>query len=152
MKLVSNLNRKNHRNRIVELISKFDSMVLCSGWMKHAGLKKILPALKIAQKERNAQITIFSNIQHTDKGSISALSTFKHVLVDEKAKYLHTKLYYFYNENDFVALIGSANITLGGLVSNDELSVEISGAISSQEHLQVASYMKNLESYIINKP
>lgn len=128
-------------------------MLLCSGWMKYPGLKKILPALKTAQKERNAQITIFSNKQHTDKGSIDALTTFKHVLVDDgKSKYLHTKLYYFYTKVDFVALIGSANITLGGLVSNDELSVEISGKIGSQEHIQVSSYMKNLESYIINKP
>ncbi|GAU08264.1 restriction endonuclease PLD domain-containing protein [Desulfoplanes formicivorans] len=148
MKLLSNLTKQNHRKRIVELISKSDHIVLCSGWMKRAGLKKILPALENAKQKNNAVITIYSNKKHTDEECIIALNDFRHIVVDDiYSKYLHTKIYYFQAENNFNAIIGSANITHGGLVSNDELSVEISGLIGSKEHQDISSYLEQLEKY-----
>lgn len=119
MELLSNQGRRNHRKRLVDLISKSNEMILCSGWLNLSGLNKILPALRAAKQDNHASITIYSNKKHTNQECIDSLSEFNHIVVDDSIKYLHTKLYYFQSDSKYTALIGSANLTLGGLVNKN---------------------------------
>jgi HKD family nuclease len=149
MELLSNQGKRNHRKRIVDLISKSDEIILCSGWLSHPGLKKILPALITAKQDNHASITIYSNKKHTNQECIDSLGEFKHIVVDDSIKYLHTKLYYFKSDSTYTALIGSVNLTLGGLINNDELSVEITGSIGDQNHSIISPILEHLNSYSV---
>jgi len=72
----------------------------------------------------------------------------EHIVVnDSKQKYLHTKMFYFESGAKFTAIIGSANLTIGGLVQNEELSTEITGIIGSIEHSSIFKYLKRLSCY-----
>lgn len=59
--------------------------------------------------------------------------------------YLHSKLYYFETGETYTALIGSANITKGGLATNHELSVRFAGSIGDEKHRQLTSYIAALQ-------
>lgn len=151
MKLISNISNKNHRHRIVELIKSSDKIVLCSGWVDSKGLDKILPALKSAS-DRQTDIKIYTNKKHTSKESILALSSIsglQHTIVDNEVKYLHSKIFYFTKGKSYTVIIGSANLTYGGLVRNDELSIETSGEIGSSEHKIIYDHIQALDSYSV---
>lgn len=153
MNLIENIKgkKKNHRLRLSTLIEESDKIILCSGWMNHNGLKLLLPALEKAISN-NAEITIYTNQDHTDDKSIKSLAnipSIRHIVVDkDENRYLHSKIYYFQSNNGFLAIIGSGNITLGGLVKNEELSIEISGEFDSPEYVRINKYLKHLESYL----
>ncbi|HIF9493967.1 TPA: phospholipase D-like domain-containing protein [Photobacterium damselae] len=150
MDLVLNENRDNHRRRLVSLITESDQIVLCSGWLKHAGLKSLLPAMKTAIERKNVEITVYSNSRHTEPKCVEALNELKgirHIVVDADTKYLHTKLYYFASTTHYTAVIGSANITQGGLTQNDELSVELCGELGDESHRKLIVYLEKLSRY-----
>lgn len=147
MELISNQGKRNHRKRIVDLISQSNEIILCSSWLNLEGLNKILPALRSAQQDNHASITIYSNKKHTNHECLDLLSEFNHIVVDDSIKYLHTKLYYFQSDSKYIALIGSANLTLGGLVNNDELSVEVSGSIGDENYSRISPILERLNSY-----
>ena len=146
MKLITNLKSDNHRKLLNQLILSSNKIVICSGWMKFNGLQKILSSLDKAI-ENNASITVFSNKEHTEEKAINALkerSHIKHIIADNQHRYLHSKIFHFENDKNFTSIIGSANITYGGLISNEELSVELSGVIGSNEHNEITQYLETL--------
>ncbi|MEH6357448.1 MAG: phospholipase D-like domain-containing protein [Pseudomonadales bacterium] len=149
MKLISNITNKNHRRRLVELIKSSDKIVLCSGWIDPKGLEKITPALKSASS-RKADVRIFTNKKHTSEACIQVLSSIpevEHNVVDNNVKYLHTKIFYFTKGKNYTVIIGSANLTYGGLVNNEELSIETSGFIDSVEHEKIFEHLEVLDTY-----
>lgn len=146
MKLITNCKADNHRKLINNLILSSGKTVICSGWMKFNGLDEILISLDKAI-ENGAIITIYSNKAHTEEKVINALkerNRIKHIIADDKHRYLHSKIYHFESSNNFTSIIGSANITSGGLISNEELSVELSGLIGSDEHNKIIDYLDDL--------
>lgn len=148
MLLQLNANKNNHRKALAELIKGSEISVLCSGWLKHAGLKHILPAIDLALKNKS-QITIYSNKKHTDSAAIESLKSREsilHTIVDDSAKYLHSKIYYFESAGKYKAIIGSANITSGGLISNEELSVSLTGTIGDSQNNQIKKYLARLKT------
>ncbi len=150
MKLITNISDTSHRHRLVELISTADKIVLCSGWINPKGLKTILNPLKSAL-ERGADVRIYTNKKHTPKRCINTLSRagINHKIVDNETKYLHSKIFYFTEGKSYTVLIGSANLTYGGLVDNEELSVETTGLLQSVEHQRLYEHIKFLESYMV---
>ncbi|WP_162575479.1 restriction endonuclease PLD domain-containing protein [Variovorax sp. PBL-H6] len=95
-----------------------------------------------------AKVTVYSNKKHTEAGAVAALRTrpeVRHFIANHYHRYLHSKIYFFEKDDRYTALIGSGNITLGGLVSSEELSVRLTGAIGDPHHAQIAAYLKNLE-------
>lgn len=148
MLLQLNANVDNHRKTLAELIERSEISVLCSGWLKHAGLKHLLPSIDRALKNKS-QITIYSNKKHTDIKAIESLKTREpilHVVVDDSVKYLHSKIYYFESAGEYSAIIGSANITRGGLTSNEELSVNLTGTIGDNQNNQIKKYLARLKT------
>ncbi|MDH6149325.1 MULTISPECIES: phospholipase D-like domain-containing protein [Paraburkholderia] len=137
---------RTHAAVLTELVLSSDRIVLCSGWMKLDGLQLLLPAIDEAIDKNNASITIYSNRENTYPGVREELSTRKlqHVIVYKEDYYLHSKIFYFESNGKYTAVIGSANITRGGLETNEEMSVKISGVIGDSEHPKVAAYLQHL--------
>ena len=148
MRLITNSGKKNHRALIQKLILSSEKIIICSGWMKVHGLLKLLPSLKETIKKNNASITFFTNENHTESEAIELLREIlqiNHILIPKNKKTLHSKIYYFQNRNQFTAIIGSANVTVGGLIESEELSIEIKGTLQSKEHLEIKEYLNTLE-------
>ncbi|MDF1878113.1 NgoFVII family restriction endonuclease [Sulfurimonas sp. SAG-AH-194-C20] len=145
MELVTNNGTKKHKHHIIELIKSSDRIIISSGWMKMDGLKKLKICLDIAVKN-NAKITIYSDHQNTKDGVREFLNTYKTIehIITKKNETLHSKIYYFEQEKSFTTLIGSANITHGGLYSSDELSVKITGLIGDKNYLSIWKYLSDL--------
>jgi HKD family nuclease len=147
---------KNHLAKIQNLIPEAEEIILCSGWIKIDGLELISKDLEIAAK-RGAKITVISNSKHTKGKTITSLKKLgklgvNHICVDETAKYFHTKFYYFQSKNKYHAIIGSANLTKGALLSNEELSVLICGEVEDAEHKKLNQYLRRLnDAYKVRK-
>lgn len=144
--LHANHGEKSHGELLTALILESDLMVLCSGWLKYAGLTSLLPSIDSALRRR-AQILVYSNSKHTDARAARALAdraTLKHVIAHHADRYLHTKLYYFERGDSYTAVVGSANLTAGGLANNEELSIIMKGVKGDAVHEEIASYLAEL--------
>jgi len=146
MHLQNNAGKNNHKRLLIDLIGKCDSAILCSGWLKLAGVQALLPAIDAAL-ERGARIELYSNRAQTPDDVLAALATrqaLAHRIVDDTRRHLHTKLYYFQTADLYTAVIGSANITIGGLRDNEELSIVHSGTVGDATFVQVRQYLQDL--------
>lgn len=147
MQLKRNRGKQNHRKLLAGLIGRSEVSVLCSGWLKHDGLVELLPAIDRGLSH-NAAITIYSNKEHTEEKAIAAIaarSAIRHVIMRKQCRYLHSKLYYFEHAGEYTALVGSANITYGGLVRNEELSVRIIGQAGDGQQKLILEYLEELQ-------
>lgn len=151
MRLQRNRGRDNHRRLLANLIATSDLSVLCTGWLKHQGLKLLLKSIRQATLN-GARVIIYSNREHTEVGAIRELQKFglsvKHFIAEEEHRYLHTKLYYFEGKGQYTAIVGSANITNGALTSNEELSVHITGIIDDPVQWQLKTYIGELNEHL----
>lgn len=145
MQIVTNTgNKKNHLSALTAIIDDSEMVVICSGWMKVCGLDLILPAIDRALA-RAAQVLIYTNSEHTDVDCVRALKarpdlTHRNVV----RPYLHTKLYYGKIGDSFRIMVGSANVTSGGLSKNEELSHLFSGHASDPIHTHYMAYLRKL--------
>jgi HKD family nuclease len=141
-----NVGNDNHGKVLAAFIGESERMVLCSGWLDYPGLELLLPSLDLALA-RGAAIRVYSNKKHTKAGAARALakrSAITHVIADNTRRYLHTKLYYFENGDSYTAMIGSANLTKGGLGCNEELSLVLNGSHGDAGHAQITQYLAEL--------
>jgi HKD family nuclease len=148
MILQTNSGKRKHKHLLAELISKSELSILCSGWIKLPGLKELLPAIDSALAN-GAKVTLYSNLEQTWEGVAEALSSrsaLTHHMIDGSVRALHTKIYYFETGNQYTAVIGSANITKGGLSGNEELSVQMNGIKGDQLYHQLQGYLQSLAS------
>ena len=148
MQLYRNLRNANHTQLLSELIRKSELSVLCSGWIKLPGLERLLPAMDWALEQNAAKIVVYSNFKQTLEGvseALAARKTLTHRMVIGP-KPLHTKLYYFETKGHYTAVIGSANITEGGLFGNEELSIVMTGTEGDTTYSQIQHYLGKLAS------
>lgn len=145
LQIVTNVRKsKSHLTVLKNIFEHYDDIVICSGWMKMCGLSEILPKIDGAIS-RGARIAVYTNTSHVEVSCVAALQArpgLTHLNVS--TPYLHTKLYYGRKGDSFIAMVGSANITAGGLWKNEELSQVISGPASDAIHAQYAAYIKRL--------
>jgi HKD family nuclease len=146
--LQTNTETYRHQHLLAELIKKSDLSILCSGWIKLPGLKDLLPAIDSAL-ENGAKIIVYSNLKQTldgVAGELASRSALTHHMVDDTKRALHTKIYYFETGEQYTAVIGSANITKGGLSGNEELSVRLAGTKGDQLYHELQQYLQSLAS------
>lgn len=146
MILQTNNGKRKHKHLLAALIRSSHLSILCSGWIKLPGLNELLPAIDSALAN-GAKIILYSNLEQTWKGVAEALSSrqgLTHHMVDGSIRALHTKIYYFETGDQYTAVIGSANITKGGLTSNEELSVQMNGVKGDQLYMQLQGYLQTL--------
>jgi HKD family nuclease len=110
------------------------------------GVTRLADELKKAV-DRGARVVFYSNRKHTKKDVAEELAKLKieHIIVDDKSFYLHTKLFFVEAGDGYSACIGSANITKGGLTSNEELSVVVRGTKGDLQHSQITKYLAQLD-------
>ncbi len=136
-----------HKVQLETLLLKADKIVLCSGWLLNDGIQLIEKSL-ITAINKNVPIIIYSSIKHTEEKEINKLKkypNFTHKTLHQKIGKIHTKLYYFEHGNNFTAIVGSANITKGGMQMNKELSIKIEDSIGSNNHNEIQSYINSLD-------
>lgn len=152
MQIVINVRKstKSHLATLKKIIESSEEIVICSGWMKMCGLSELLPTMDIALT-RGASIRVYTNREHTESGCIEALAARKQIIHANvpKPTYLHTKLYYGRQGSSYIAMIGSANVTAGGLWKNEELSQVVNGVVDDPLHSQLAPYLKTLSGLMV---
>ncbi|MFM0173272.1 phospholipase D-like domain-containing protein [Paraburkholderia sediminicola] len=128
------------------MMANADTIVMCSGWLKLGGIEALRSQI-VTAVARGAKITFYSNrTPETERDAIDALADLgvEHIVVESRF-YLHAKIYYFEAGDRFSALLGSANITEGGLRLNEELSVMIEGSVGDLQHAEIAAYLAHLD-------
>jgi len=146
MLLQTNSGQRKHVHLLSELIKKSEVSILCSGWIKLPGLKDLLPSIDAALAN-GAVITVYSNLKETLEGVAPALASRRgltHRMVGPGSRALHTKIYYFESGDEYTAVIGSANITKGGLRANEELSMTMQGMRGDSFFLDLQQYLATL--------
>lgn len=149
MRLITNVkkNTASHLFELRSLLSTYDQIVICSGWMKACGLSPLLSDIDRAVS-RGAEISVYTNHEHTEPSCIDSLAGrpgLKHFNVPRPI-YLHTKLYYGQKGDTYSAILGSANVTAGGLWKNEELSYQVQGVIGDDAHGQLGLYLQRLST------
>jgi HKD family nuclease len=140
MQFISNLKKTNHKSVILELLEWAEKCILCTSFLDGEGVKHLSKSISYGIKNRDLKITVYSNGEkdYTKSSGITALSELIKIGLNHKVtsgkRRLHSKIYYFENANQFIAVIGSANITHNGLVKNIEFSTKVLGIIGSPEH------------------
>lgn len=136
-----------HEVELKKLLLIADKIILCSGWLLNDGVRLIEDALKTVIS-KNVPVLMYSSVKHTEKKEIKKLkkfSNFTHKTLSQETGKIHTKLYYFEHGSTFTAIVGSANITKGGLIMNKELSIKFEDLIGSENHSEILSYIKSLD-------
>jgi phosphatidylserine/phosphatidylglycerophosphate/cardiolipin synthase-like enzyme len=146
MLLQTNSGKRRHVDLLSELINKSKLSILCSGWIKLPGLEDLLPSIDAALS-RGATVIVYSNLKETKEGVAPALASrtgLTHRMVGRGTRALHTKIYYFETDDAYTAVIGSANITKGGLSTNEELSVVLRGIQGDPVFLELQKYLQTI--------
>ncbi len=146
MLLQTNSGKRKHVHVLSELIKKSEVSILCSGWIKLPGLADLLPSIDAALAN-GAAIMVYSNLKETLEGVAPALAArtgLTHRMVGPGSRALHTKIYYFESGDEYTAVIGSANITKGGLSTNEELSVTMRGTRDDSLFRELQQYLATL--------
>lgn len=155
LQIIDNNENSNHADKINALIQDSAKIVLYSAWLKGNGLEQILPALKQAMAN-HAKITLISNAKHTYKSAEKILKPYvksnaiKFYQIQDTVKYFHSKLYLFEKSDNYTTMIGSVNLTKGGLIDNEELSVMFKGKIGDENYVKLMDYIDKVEKYIIS--
>ena len=156
----SGLTGPTHVDFIKDGIKDADEIILCVAYWKTNGIEQIrkplIDALKrgicvkfyVSLNEWNtrpdALVELYTLTQQFSKASL--------VICKKTASIFHTKIYYFRSGKTFSAVIGSANLTLGGLEGNDEVSVKITSTIDTTFHTNLKKYLTSLDKQRMVQP
>ena len=142
MLLVSNQNRKSHLALIKKALVHADEIIICVAFLKMSGLKSLLTVL--SSKIGKCTFYVGTDYYLTEPEAIRKLYQQGHtVLIFKKnASTFHPKVYYFRTKNDVSILVGSANLTGGGLETNSEISAFFETAKGSKEEIQFSSIVE----------
>jgi HKD family nuclease len=122
-------------------------------WAKESGLQRIRPKLQ-AFRARGGKARILLGIDAdgaTFEGLYAAIDDFNEarVLFNAKSRTFHPKLYMVTGETASVVIIGSGNLTKGGLLSNYEagvyLELDLGDDADAQIHKAITHYIKRLQ-------
>jgi len=146
MKLISNNIDENHLTEILLEIDKSDEVTICIAFLKISGLIFLLDKL-ITLKDRTT-FYVGKDFYITEPKALSKLYNlgFKVFITNEKGITYHPKIYYLKNKESIVALVGSSNLTSGGLKTNIETSVKLCFDSDSNFDIQFKELFKHFES------
>jgi HKD family nuclease len=140
---------QNHDRRIRNLLKdakRFDCMVAFARWSGFKQLQKLL--VKRLKDGMSARLHIGLDHCHTEPKVLKQLLALKRkyqieifVSASDALRTFHPKVYRFDNGKNISLIVGSANLTYGGLFSNQEVSAVFS--LKSDNH--IPAYMKALE-------
>jgi HKD family nuclease len=153
-KLIYNHSATNHLDYILNCFKHAEEIWLATAFLKMSGLKLILPAIKKHLKA-NKPITIIAGLNFglTEPDALRLLySLFENKVnanvfldkAEEKTSVFHPKLSLFIKGKKGTIISGSANITKGGLITNQEVSLVSETNSTSKEWNEAIAYFNSL--------
>jgi HKD family nuclease len=122
MQLLTNAHPYFHKSVITDLLAKAEEVIISVAFLKVSGLKSLEKILET--RKRKCTFFIGTDYYLTEPAAIKWLvSNNQNVFVVKKMKStFHPKLYYFRSGKQVSVVVGSANLTDGGLATNFEVS------------------------------
>ncbi len=150
MEIITNTKESNHAQEIIELLSWAERCYLCTSFVDKQGIELLLPTLQAKAENEQFYVTLFSNAEskYTKPWVIKKLNKLPYIthnVVKPDGRRLHSKIYLFVRKDEFVVIIGSANLTANGLMNNEEMSMKQKGTIPSMEFSEIENYFTALE-------
>ena len=153
---ITNNKQSNHLDYILKSFVDADEIFLATAFLKISGLNLLLPFVKKhIEKGKTIQIIAGQNFGLTEPDALRKL----HVLFIKKPNailYLdkalsksavfHPKLFMFKKGNNGIIISGSANLTKGGLINNQESSIVINTNIESSNWQDANRYFSEITS------
>ncbi len=140
-------------NRLIELLDshEYDVLNIVVAFAKNSGVLRIKSALE-RFRDQGGKVNIYVGV---DLGGTSyeALTVLLlntdslNVIHSEKGQTFHSKIYQLLGRDKRVVVVGSHNLTGGGLWTNFESSIIVSLETSSADDIQI---LNGLDSYINN--
>lgn len=131
-KLLLNEEASGHRDRLLELIPKSKRFECVVAFAKMSGWEHMFVPLTAALKRGlRARFTAGLSFYQTEPAVLQALLKLKRkhnhlqVYVGDTPDTFHPKVYAFASGNNGTVIVGSANLTSGGLINNYEASAEM---------------------------
>lgn len=155
MKFIANINKtNNHLTAIVQKLKSSDQAYFAVAFLKTSGLNSLSKSIKEFLKS-GGELTIVAgqNFALTEPKALKELRkllqpypTSKLFLAKANSgnSVFHPKLYLFKSKNRYSIISGSANITQGGLLTNNETSVVVDCKSTEQVSIDAKSYFENL--------
>ena len=139
---------------------RFGEFTAVVAWAKESGLSRIRPLIQ-GFRDRGGTARILLGVDEggaSVEGLYAAIGDFdkKFVLNDAGSGTFHPKLYIFSGEAVSIIIIGSSNLTRGGLFANYEagvcLDLDLTQHSDAQVHEAVTSYVQRLLQDGTSKP
>lgn len=147
MKVISNHSDQTHSITIDRLIDNSDEIIICVAFLKLSGLSKIIDKLK--EKKGKCLFYIGTDFYLTEPTALRELFNCGHTVFitkKEKCTY-HPKIFYFRKGNNISMIIGSANLTSGGLETNIEASFQIDTELNSNIDNDIRSLISSFNEF-----
>ncbi len=132
VELLSNYTTKRHCARLNEWLRESEDVFIAVAFLKFTGLDRVLPDLeKLLQRGDRLTMIIGTDFWLTEPRALWALWKLKRkghlfelrMFEPSVGSTYHPKYYRFHKGDETVAVVGSANLTKGGLDTNVELSI-----------------------------
>lgn len=158
IELISNTKKISHAQKICKGLSSASEIFICTAFLKVPGLTLIRESLEAAL-HRGATATVLVGLDFfiTDPKALRELFDLMgnkkyqkraHLLICAQSnETFHPKLYFWRNGKDTNIVIGSANLTSGGLTRNIELSVMHSLPHDSELANEVLAFRDEMEKH-----
>lgn len=134
MEFISNFNERNNHLKIVkDCLKIYNKAFFATAFLKMSGLNNLYKAIKDFLK-KGGELTIIAG-QNFALTEPNALKKIRKLLkpypksklflakADSQNIIFHPKIYFFLNDKNACIITGSANITSGGLINNNEISL-----------------------------
>jgi HKD family nuclease len=153
MYIVDNSNA-THLDAMKKLFEGANEIFICVAFIKESGVREILDNIKKALNN-GSKLTFFAGLDFylTEPNALKtiyALSkqyrTANLYLCEERGVTFHPKLYFSIFDKKASLLIGSANLTNGGLIKNNELSIFHEVETSSEIVKEVRRFLSTVEN------
>lgn len=136
-------------NRLIELLNSPDyrTLNIVVAFAKNSGVLRIKDSLK-RFRDRGGKVNVYVGVDlgGTSYEALTALlinTDSLHVVHFEKGQTFHAKIYQFLGDNKGLIVVGSHNLTGGGLWSNFESSVHITIDGSNENEGEILSGLGN---------
>lgn len=156
VELLTNTSENNHLSALNQLLSKADEVYMATAFLRVSGLSQLLPGIKkCLSNEGKVTMIIGKNFAQTEP---EALRKLHQLSVKRKNLWVrfslgltehgtfHPKVFLIKKGRDADIITGSANITGGGLVSNEECSLWVQAKSTEDIYKDTKAYLVGLTS------
>lgn len=162
VQFISNGEDGNHLKTILKYFETADEVWIATAFLKVSGLNLLMPSLiKHIKEDKSINVIAGQNFGLTEPKALRDLRKLflkksnAHIYLDNannKQRIFHPKLFAFRNGNEVYVISGSANITNGGLVGNEELSIGLKTNTASNDWKELMEYYAEIISPKNAKP